>query len=64
VRVEVVDVAGRRVTLLLDQALDAGSHSIRWDGRDGTGNAVVPGVYLVRLSTGGVSATRKVVAIR
>jgi hypothetical protein len=64
VRVEVVDVAGRRVSLLMDRGLDAGRHSMRWDGRDMAGNRVAPGVYLVRVSTGGAAATRKIVEIR
>jgi hypothetical protein len=64
VRVEVVDVAGRRVSLLMDRGLDAGRHWMRWDGRDMAGNRVAPGVYLIRVSTGAAAATRKIVEIR
>lgn len=55
-RVEVLDVRGRR---LWSRALDGGAE-IRWDGATATGPAP-PGVYLVRLSAPGATATRRFV---
>ncbi|MDM7914289.1 MAG: FlgD immunoglobulin-like domain containing protein [Candidatus Eisenbacteria bacterium] len=43
------DANGRRVRLLRDAILPAGSHEIAWDGRDGNGRDLPPGVYFVRL---------------
>ncbi len=46
VTVEVFDAAGRRVRVLLGgEALAAGTHAVRWDGRDGAGRAAAPGLY-------------------
>jgi hypothetical protein len=65
VRAEVVDVAGRRVSPLLeDGVLAAGAHRLRWDGRDASGQRVAPGVYLVRISTGGAAVVRTIVLIK
>jgi hypothetical protein len=50
----IVGVDGRQVRSLSDGALEAGPHSFDWDGRDGAGNAVAPGIYfaVARTSTG------------
>lgn len=50
VRLEVFDVAGRRVALLIDGERGAGEHEIAWDGgtMDGAARA---GVYFARLET-------------
>jgi len=50
VRLEVVDVAGRRVWSRAE-ALPAGDHAWAWDGRDSSGAATRPGLYLARLVT-------------
>lgn len=49
----IYDVAGRRVRDLSAGALAAGSHAVRWDGRDERGHNVTSGVYLVRLMVDG-----------
>ena len=62
--VTVFDVAGRKVADLLDRPLDAGTHSVVWDGRDSGGSRVASGVYLVRLNAGGETASREIVRVK
>ena len=50
VRVDVLDVTGRRVRALGPRLLDAGAHTILWDGRNDAGADVVPGLYFVRFA--------------
>jgi hypothetical protein len=50
VRLEVFDVAGRRVAMLIDGARGAGEHEIAWDGGEDGGTAR-PGLYFARLQT-------------
>ncbi|MHB8079405.1 MAG: MXAN_6640 family putative metalloprotease [Candidatus Krumholzibacteriia bacterium] len=57
--VEIVDLQGRRVRTLLRGDLPAGPATVPWDGLDEAGRAVPSGPYLVRLSSGGQVATRK-----
>jgi glucose/arabinose dehydrogenase len=64
VRLGVFDLAGRRIATLADGRLAAGSHVATWSGRDFDGRSVAPGVYLVRLETGGRAFTRRVARIR
>ncbi|HYE59480.1 MAG TPA: T9SS type A sorting domain-containing protein, partial [Rhodothermales bacterium] len=52
VRVEVFDVLGRRVSVLVEGSRAAGVHEAVWDG-----SSVGPGVYVVRLTAGGALAT-------
>lgn len=58
VRLAIYDVAGRRVSLLADGWLEAGTHDVSWDGRGSSGRAS-PGVYFVRFEGGGHRAARK-----
>ncbi|MGH2570165.1 MAG: FlgD immunoglobulin-like domain containing protein [bacterium] len=59
--VEVVDVRGRVVRGLWSGGLAAGTTTLTWEGRDDAGGRVAAGVYFVRLTTGEISRTRKVV---
>ena len=45
VRVEVYTLTGRLVRTLVDSSVEAGSHNVRWDGRDSAGRDVASGVY-------------------
>ena len=51
VRLELFDVAGRRVRSLLRGPLAAGPHFAVWDGRDDDSRKVQAGIYLARLLT-------------
>ncbi len=47
----VYDVAGRRVVSLSSGWADAGSHLVRWNGRNQKGTLMPSGVYFYRLSS-------------
>ena len=50
-RLEILDVAGRRLATLLDGPVPAGTVETAWDGRDATGRALASGVYLAHVRT-------------
>lgn len=64
VRLDVVDVTGRRVRTLVDGALLPGIHSAVWDGRAGDGRPVGSGIYFTRLQVGKESFTSKLVFMK
>jgi len=64
VDVGVFDVAGRRVATLWKGALPAGTHPLRWDGRDASGRRATAGVYLIRSSVGGRVDSRRALVVR
>lgn len=60
VQVRIVDVAGRQVRHFDLGTLGPGPHAVPWDGRDGHGDAVSTGVYLVEVRAGASRETLKV----
>jgi hypothetical protein len=63
VRLEVFDLLGRRVRLLADQEFEAGYQSVEWDGKDRSGTAAGPGVYLYRMTTPGFREEKKMILL-
>ncbi len=59
VLLEVYDLAGRRVRVLVDEARPAGRDTAVWDGADDAGRPAPAGVYLCRLQQGDTVVTRK-----
>jgi FlgD Ig-like domain len=64
VRLEIFDLAGRRVATLARGVHPAGPSVATWSGRNDDGVRMPPGVYMARLAMGGSSAVRRVVLIR
>jgi hypothetical protein len=60
----VADVAGRQVAVLHDGLMEAGSHTLRWDGRTGGGEQALSGVYFYSLTAGSRTLTQRVVLER
>ena len=64
VQLEVFDVTGRRVKVLVDKIQAGGSFNTDWNGRDMNGTATVSGVYFYRLTAGKTTLTRKMILLR
>lgn len=64
VRLEVFDVEGRSVAVLVDARLPSGSGHATWDGRDAAGMRAAPGIYFLRLDSGGRSESVKMLLLR
>jgi len=65
VRIDVFDVAGRRVRTLCDGEFSAGQeHQVPWDLKNEDGLGVASGIYFYRLRTGGQSVTKKLAVIK
>jgi len=60
----IYDVNGRVVRSLVDGTVEAGLHTVAWDGADGAGRRVASGVYTARLTSAGASVTRRMVLLR
>jgi hypothetical protein len=64
VEIVVHNVEGRRVVTLCSGPAAPGYRTATWDGRDAFGRSVSPGVYFVRMTSPGFTATRKAVLLR
>ncbi|MGQ0723063.1 MAG: FlgD immunoglobulin-like domain containing protein [Candidatus Eiseniibacteriota bacterium] len=63
-KVEVFDVAGRRVATLLRETLHAGTYRIPWNGTNSSGERVTAGTYFMRAEGPGFLKTQKVTLVR
>ena len=64
VTLSIYNVAGKRVTTLVDDTLDPGWHDVVWDGRDDAHHRVSSGVYFCRLISQGSTSVKKVVLLK
>ncbi len=64
VRVDVLDVQGRTLTTLLSESRAAGTHRVRWDGRDADGHPVASGTYVYRITIGDRSVARTMTLLK
>ncbi len=60
----IFDLTGRRVATLAKGRMDAGGHSILWDGTRTDGSRAPDGVYFYRASGAGDPVTRRLVLMR
>jgi hypothetical protein len=58
---KIYNLKGQIVATLAEGILEAGNHTIDWDGRDDNGNALSSGIYFYRLQSGQTTLQRKMV---
>jgi hypothetical protein len=62
-RLEIFAPSGRLVRRLMDAPITGEGRHLDWDGRDDSGNRVSSGVYMIRLTCGGVELRRSIVRL-
>ena len=60
----VYNLAGQKVVNLEQGLREAGSYTLRWDGRNGAGRELASGVYFYRLRAEDRVETRKLLLLR
>lgn len=63
-RLQVRDLQGRSVRTLLDHDLEAGRHSLVWNGAGDDGRTCPAGIYFLELTCGDARAVRRVAIVR
>jgi len=64
VTIEIFNIIGQRVRILVDETKSAGSYRTAWDGRDDAGWSVSTGVYLYRFQADDAVQTRKMLLVK
>jgi len=64
VELAIYNLLGQRVATLVLGEQEAGSHEVRWEGRDETRRELASGVYLCRLQAGAQVETRRLLLLR
>ena len=63
-KLTVYNLVGQKVATLVEGVREAGSYTLRWDGRDDRGRSLASGVYIYRMQSGNDVETRKLLLLR
>jgi 3-phytase len=64
VKLTVINLMGQTVRTLAERQMEAGEHSLSWDGRNDAGSIVPAGTYLLRLDTGNQTQIKKLMMVK
>ena len=64
VELTIYNLLGQPVAVLVQGPSEAGTFSVRWDGRDQAGHELTSGVYLYQLRAGEYTEVRKLLLLR
>jgi len=64
VQLRIYNMLGELVRTLVDQPMQPGSYTARWNGRNGRGVPVAAGVYIYRLAAGDFRATKRMLMLK
>ena len=64
INLTIYNLLGQKVRVLVNASRQAGTHTLRWDGRDEMGQDVSTGVYLYTLTNGTKSITKKMALMK
>jgi len=64
VRLEIYNMLGQRVRLLLAHEMPAGRHAVTWSGNDDGSVPLASGIYFYRLETAGLTLYRKMLLLQ
>jgi hypothetical protein len=60
----VYNILGEKVKTLVNEEMDAGTHTVHWNGRDEAGNSVASGIYFYRLKAEDFDQTMRMVLMK
>lgn len=63
-RLDIYNIRGQKIRTLVSDKLDAGNHTIVWDGKDDGNNDVGSGVYLYKLQTPNHYEARRMIMVK
>jgi hypothetical protein len=64
VKLQVYNVKGQKVRMLVDEYQTTGHHAVRWDGKDENGKSVASGVYFYRIQAGEFEDAKKMILMK
>lgn len=62
--VAIFDIKGRRINTLHNETLDAGNHTVVWNGSNFEGQTESSGIYFMRLKTANFTVSRKIMLMK
>jgi flagellar hook assembly protein FlgD len=61
VKFEILNAYDKVIKVLINKELQAGSHSVSWDGRDANGSKVVEGIYFYTITINKKSTSKMLI---
>ena len=63
-QVEIYNVKGQKVKTLLDEEMEAGQHTMIWNGDDSNNKSVSSGMYFYKISLNGKQKVKKMIMLK
>ena len=60
----IYNLLGQQIQILVNEVKQPGYHEVRWDGKDTSGQEASSGLYLVRIVAGEFDQTKKMVLMK
>ncbi|HPI26510.1 MAG TPA: T9SS type A sorting domain-containing protein, partial [Candidatus Cloacimonadota bacterium] len=64
VKIDIYNVLGQKVRTLVNGVMNAGTHSVSWNGMDDNRRPVASGVYFYKMQSGTYTNTRKMILMK
>ncbi len=64
ISITIFDMNGRLIKTLADAEMQTGTHQLTWNASDEKGNAVVAGMYVLKMHAGNYVETKKIVIVK
>ena len=64
VTLEIFNIRGQKISMLVDDKLSAGYHSAVWNGKDKNDKAVASGIYFYRMRTDSYDKTKRMLLLK
>ncbi len=64
VKIEIIDITGRLIKVLVDEKKSPGYYSVTWKGKDTQGRNVPPGIYFYLIKAGKNRAIKKMIKLK
>jgi Subtilase family/MAM domain, meprin/A5/mu/FlgD Ig-like domain len=64
VKVDIFDISGKKVKTLVNTNLDAGWHTMQWNGQNEQGQSVGSGLFIYRIRAGKIVKTQKLILLK
>jgi len=64
VSIDIYNIRGQKVKMLVNGSFESGHHEAIWDGKDDSGRSVSSGIYFYRVQTENDAATRRMLLLK
>jgi len=64
VSLDIYNIKGQKVKNLVDNRLEAGRHTLVWNGKDNSNKTVASGIYLYKMTSDEYSSTKKMILMK